>query len=384
MTISHFSLSGERFTAHYQLQCSAAEVEHRAREIAIEQTIEFPAALVTKPIILEQIIGQIVAIHSSSSTAFTVAISYPIEAAGRELTQLLNVLFGNVSIKPGVRLLNLELPDTLAAYYRGPRFGSSGLRKLLDVYERPLLCTALKPMGLSALELAELAYQLALGGMDLIKDDHGLSDQPFCPFEERVARCAAAVARANHDTGRQCLYLPNVTAPVAAIHTRAHFAKHAGAGGLLFCPGLGGFDALRELADDEQLALPILSHPAFQGTFCLTPDTGVAQRVLFGQLNRLAGADGTIFPHWGGRFAFTPEECRALVAGATAPMNHLRPIFPVPGGGMTLERVTEISQFYGGECILLIGGDLHAHGATLVDNCRRFAALAAQSTATMQ
>ncbi len=372
-------LSGERFVAHYQIQCSAAEIAQRAREIAIEQTIEFPAAFVRDAVIRDQIIGQVATPQQIHSTTFTVAISYPIEAAGYELTQLLNVLFGNVSIKPGVRLIHLELPDALAAQYRGPRFGSSGLRTLLNVYDRPLLCTALKPMGLSAPALAELAYQLALGGMDVIKDDHGLSDQPLCPFEARVEQCAAAVARANRESGRQCLYFPNVTAPAAAIQRRAHFAKQAGAGGVLFCPGLAGFDALRELADDDSLALPILSHPAFQGSLCLHPDGGVAHRVLFGQLNRLAGADGTIFPSWGGRFAFTPEECREVVTGATTPFNHLRPIFPVPGGGMTLERVNELVAFYGRECMLLIGGDLHAPGSDLVENCRRFVTLTTQA-----
>jgi ribulose 1,5-bisphosphate carboxylase large subunit-like protein len=41
-------------------------------------------------------------------------------------------------------------------------------------------------MGLSSPELGELAYKLALGGIDVIKDDHGLTDQCFAPFEERI------------------------------------------------------------------------------------------------------------------------------------------------------------------------------------------------------
>ena len=134
---------------------------------------------------------------------------------------------------------------------RGPRFGQAGLRALLGVPDRPLLCTAIKPMGLGPEALAELAYRLALGGIDLIKDDHGLADQPFCPFDERVPRCAAAVARANRETGRRVLYVPNVTAPALAISRRARLARDAGAGGLLFCPGLAGLDAMRALADDD-------------------------------------------------------------------------------------------------------------------------------------
>ncbi|WP_295408995.1 RuBisCO large subunit C-terminal-like domain-containing protein [uncultured Thiocystis sp.] len=371
------SLSGERFTAVYRIVCKPAEAEARARDICVEQTIEFPEALVTDASIRDQVIGRVLSLQAVGEDRFEALIGYPVEAAGRELTQLINVLFGNISIKPGVRLIGFELPESLARQYRGPRFGQSGLRALVDVHDRPLLCTAIKPMGLSPVALADLAYRLALGGIHLIKDDHGLSDQTFCRYEERVRRCAEAVERANRETGQRCLYLPNVTAPAGEIASRARLAKDAGAGGLLFCPGLAGFDAMRALADDDELALPILSHPAFQGTFCVHPDAGLSHGVLYGQLNRLAGADATIFPSWGGRFAFTQAECRDLVAGATRPMGELRTIFPVPGGGMRLDRVAELRDFYGRDCILLIGGDLHAQGTDLVENCRRFAELTA-------
>jgi hypothetical protein len=60
-------------------------------------------------------------------------------------------------------------------------------------------------------------------------------------------------------------------------------------------------------------------------------------------------------------------------------MAGLAPIFPVPAGGMTLARVRELRDFYGLDCMLLIGGDLHAlePGEELVQRCRRFVALAA-------
>jgi ribulose-bisphosphate carboxylase large chain len=272
----------------------------------------------------------------------------------------LNVLFGNVALQPGVQLIDLSLSPTLAAHYRGPRFGVAGLRARLAVHDRPLLCTALKPMGLSPAALADLAYRLALGGIDLIKDDHGLADQPFCPFHERVRRCAEAVQRANRETGGRSLYLPNVTAPAAEITRRARFAKAAGAGGLLFCPGLAGLDAMRALADDDALALPILNHPALLGGLAVGAGNGITPGLLYGGLSRLAGADASIFPSYGGRFALTPDQCRAIADGCAAPLGTLAPIWPVPAGGMTLDRVPELTAFYGPDCILLIGGDLHA------------------------
>jgi len=363
-------LCGERFAATYRLCCRPEEAEARARAIAVEQTIEFPAELVREAAIRDQIIGRVGDIRVLDPGHAEVVIDYAVECAGSELTQLLNVLFGNVSLQPGVRLVDIALSPTLAALHPGPRFGREGLRERLGVWDRPLLCTAIKPMGLAPEALAELAYQLALGGMDLIKDDHGLADQPFCRFEERVARCAEAVARANRETGARALYLPNVTAPAGRVGERARFARAAGAGGLLFAPGLGGFDALRALSCDASLDLPILAHPAMLGSFTAHPDQGLSQRVLHGQLMRLAGADASIFPSWGGRFAFTPEDCRDLVLGASEPFAGLRPIFPVPGGGMRLDRVEELCAFYGRDAIFLIGGDLHQ--GDLVANCRRF------------
>jgi ribulose-bisphosphate carboxylase large chain len=374
------ALSGERFAGRYRIRADdAAAALARAREICLEQTVEFPDALIPSAAIREQIVGAPDAPIRADQGAWDVTIRFPVEAAGGELTQLLNVLFGNIALQPGVRLMDLRLPGSLAERFPGPRFGIPGLRRLLGVPDRPLLCTALKPMGLSAPALAGLAYALALGGIDLIKDDHGLADQPFSPFDERVSRCAESVARANRETGRQCLYLPNVTAPAAQVLPRARAARDAGAGGLLFCPGLAGFDAMRGLAADDDLGLPILSHPALIGGLALAPETGLAPRVLYGSLNRLAGADAAIFPHLGGRFAFSATDCRDIAAGCIDAVPGHAPIFPVPAGGMKLARVRELCAFYGRDCILLIGGDLHAlePGEHLVQRCRRFVTLAA-------
>jgi ribulose-bisphosphate carboxylase large chain len=227
-------------------------------------------------------------------------------------------------------------------------------------------------MGLTAEDFADLAYQFALGGIDIIKDDHGLSDQPAAPFEARVRACVRAVAQANRRTGFRSVYAPNITAPHAAVTERARFARRAGAGALLFSPGLAGFDAMRAIADDPSVELPILSHPAFQGSYVLSPTHGVSHFALFGQLVRLAGGDASIYPNYGGRFSFSRGECRSIVAGCRAPMGRLRQILPCPGGGMTLQRIPELCRFYGSDVIFLVGGDLLAHGPSIVENCRLF------------
>ncbi len=255
------ALSGERFKVHYRLTGNRDEAAEKARDICLEQTVEFPGDLLPAGDIPDHIVGRVESLESADADHWDAVISYAVEAAGGELTQFLNVIFGNISIKAGIRLERLELPVSLLRHFKGPRFGREKLRALLDVPQRPLLCTALKPMGLSASDLADHAYKFALGGIDIIKDDHGLADQPFSPFRERVERCVEAVDRANQESGRKCMYVANVSAAADQVIDKALFAKNAGAGGLLVSPGLVGLDTMRQIADDERIGLPILSHP---------------------------------------------------------------------------------------------------------------------------
>jgi ribulose-bisphosphate carboxylase large chain len=363
--------SGERFSVTYRISGSESDARSKAEDICIEQTVEFPADCVGPGTIRDQVFGRIESFEQLDSNSFRAVISYAVEIAAGELTQFLNVVFGNTSIKPGIRVEHLDLSPALLRQYRGPRFGRQGIRDLLRVPSRPLLCTAIKPMGHSCEELADLAYRFALGGMDMIKDDHGLTDQCCAPFEERVRQCTDAVRKANAETGGATIFVANITAPSREVLKRARFAKAAGAGGLMIAPGLTGFDLMRELAEDDSIGLPILSHPALQGSFVTGPG-GMSHGVLFGQLARLAGADATIFPNFGGRFSFSREECADIVAGTQEPMGHLRSIFPAPGGGMSLDRVPEMLATYGRDLIFLIGGGLFKHGPDLAENCRYF------------
>jgi len=363
--------SGERFSVTYRIFGAEKEARARTEDICIEQTVEFPADEVPEGLIRDQVFGRIESFGPWGVDGFKAVISYAVEIAAGELTQFLNVVFGNSSIKPGIRVEHLDLPASLLKQFKGPRFGREGIRRQLTIPKRPLLCTAIKPMGLSCTELADLAYQFALGGMDMIKDDHGLTDQCCSPFEERVKRCAEAVNRANRETGHASIYIANITAPNAEVKKRAKIAKDAGAGGLMVAPGLVGFDLMRELADDDSIGLPILTHPALQGTF-VTSMNGISHGVIFGQLARLAGADATIFPNFGGRFSFSREECKDIVQGTVEPMGRLKTIFPAPGGGMSLDRVPEMLYTYGQDLIFLIGGGLFKHGPDLVENCRHF------------
>ncbi|HEY3335255.1 MAG TPA: RuBisCO large subunit C-terminal-like domain-containing protein [Candidatus Limnocylindrales bacterium] len=353
------SVSGERFRATYVLTGPADLARSRAESICVEQTIEFPADLVADDDIRGQVIGRVESLEQAAPETAIATISYAVETTGWELGQLLNVLFGNCSLYPGVRLTALDLPPSLLRAFPGPRFGVPGLRALLDAPTRPILATAIKPMGLGPEVMAEIAAVMARCGVDVIKDDHGLANQPFAPWEARVRACAAAVSQANASTGRHALYMPSLNGPLSEFHERARIAKAAGAGGLLVLPGLTGMDSIRWLAADDSIGLPIMGHPSYLGANVTSPVAGIEHGLLFGTLYRLAGADLTVFPSYGGRFSFTAAECHSIADACRRPMGTFPAILPAPGGGMTLDRVAEIHRFYGPDTALLVGGDLH-------------------------
>ena len=372
MSHSSLSLTGQRFIVEYLLQGTEAQARRAAELLCLDQTIEAPEEILPETPIGTDILGRIEQFTTMQADRHQVVISYPVELFGSTCTQLLHTLFGTVSMKPGIRLMRLNLPDTLPEGWPGPRFGQTGVRVLVDIPQRPLVCVVLKPLSLSPQALADLAYQFAVGGVDLIKDDQGLADHPFCPFAERVKRCAEAVARANRETGKTCLYVPHVSGPWELLHSQCLLAEQAGAGGLLICPGLTGYDALREIARDDAIALPIMSHPAMLGSYYVSPTSGITPSVLFGQLPRLVGADITIFPTYGLEFPISREDCLAIATACRAQWGPLKPTLPTAAGRMWLGRVEEMHKDFGPEVVFILGSQVQREPDGFVQACQRF------------
>jgi len=91
-------LSGERFTVVYRLAGNRADAWAKAQDICLEQTVEFPVDLVPGGDIRDHILGHIESFQplDEGLNHFEANVSYAVEISGFELTQLLNVIFGNI------------------------------------------------------------------------------------------------------------------------------------------------------------------------------------------------------------------------------------------------------------------------------------------------
>jgi ribulose-bisphosphate carboxylase large chain len=354
--------------AVYRVRSTPADVGARAEALLLEQTVELPRTALKSAFVRDRLVGTVLAIDEVGPGDFRVRLAQPAVAAASDPAQLLNILFGNCSLQPDVELEDLRLPGPLVAALGGPRHGIAGLRRLAGVTGRALTASVIKPIGLTVPEMAALCANLALGGLDLIKDDHGLADHAFCPFTERVRACLGAVGDAAQSTGRQTLYVPNLVGTPATVARQAREARELGVRAVMVSPMLLGLPFLNELVRD--LGMPVLAHPAFGGALRIGPAP------LLGKLFPLYGADAVIFPNAGGRFSFSAETCSAIAAALRNPAAAIAPAMPVPAGGIQVGSLPSVLERYGADAILLVGGSLldAPDAPTLLSRTRAFVA----------
>lgn len=314
-------LNGTYCVATYRCFDEKADFRKKAESIAVGLTVgswtELPA---TKKKEMEKHLGQVLSVDvhepengNPAERYADIRIAYPDVNFSADIPALLVTVFGKLSMDGRIRLVDLHFSPSFVSCFTGPKFGLKGVRELLGVHDRPLLMSIFKSViGHDLDELGAQFYGQAAGGVDLIKDDEILFENPLTPIEKRVETCMQAARRARAETGQLLLYAVNVTGPASGLAAQAKKAIAAGANALLLNVLAYGFDTLRELAADPDIDVPIAAHPALAGAIYPSPHYGIAASVLLGKLMRLAGADLVLFPSPYGSVVMPKEENMAI------------------------------------------------------------------------
>jgi 2,3-diketo-5-methylthiopentyl-1-phosphate enolase len=289
---------------------------------------------------------------------YHLTVGFPPGNTEDDIPSLLTMIFGKISLDGKIRLESVQFPEPYLKG-KGPRFGVPGIREKVGEPEKPLAMAIFKPcVGLTPAELGKMFYELACGGMHLVKDDEILPDLPLCPTEERLAACLEAGERAKKETGQTTLYAVNLTGPVTKIIAKAK--KLAGAGAQCFLLNVltYGYGVLEEL---QEVGVPIMAHPALAGAMGGSADTGMSYSVVLGSLMRLGGADVVLFPSSYGTVALPSTETRAIKEALTWSMGSFPKSFPAPSAGIHPGLIPKILQDYGQDVIINAGGGVHGH-----------------------
>jgi len=356
--------------ATYRLHDEKADFGKKAQSIAVGLTVgswtDLPEA---RKAGMEKHLGRVVSVtevpaaDSPTGERYAdIVIDYPDINFSRDIPALLVTVFGKLSMDGRIKLIDIGFSDDFLSAFPGPKFGIEGVRRLLGVHDRPLLMSIFKSViGHDLDDLREQFLLQALGGVDLIKDDEILFENPLTPLEKRVETCMAAAAEAKGSTGQELLYAVNLTGPTFKLAENAKRAIRAGANALLFNVFAYGFDALAELARDPEINVPIAAHPAISGAIYPSRYYGIAAPLLLGKLMRLAGADLVLFPSPYGSVVMPGEETKAVRDALTGSELKLRRSFPVPSAGIHPGLVPLLHRDFGLDVVVNAGGGIHGH-----------------------
>ncbi|KKK44923.1 MAG: Ribulose 1,5-bisphosphate carboxylase [Candidatus Lokiarchaeum sp. GC14_75] len=294
---------------------------------------------------------------------YFVQIGFPIvNIKGLGIPMLLTTVIGNISITHGLKLVDLAFPKAWLEDFKGPKFGIDGIRKDLKIPERPLLNNMVKPCtGHTAEVAADLVYQAAVGGCDVVKDDELISNPSFNPLEERITKVMEAVDRADSEKGEKTLYTINITTKFPEMFEYADKMIEMGANALMINYLTTGFEALRQLAEDPSIKVPILGHMDFGGTFFGGVNTGMTSMLTFAKLPRICGADTVVIPAPYGKAEILDERYEQNLKALRFPLQHIKPTLPMPSGGITPGMVEKCIKEAGKDILIGSGGGIHSH-----------------------
>lgn len=294
-----------------------------------------------------------------------ISVAYPLDLfeAGN-LPQLLSSITGNVfGLKEivGLRLENLEFPESFVTSYPGPALGIDGIRTLTGVKDQPLLGSIIKPkLGLSSIQHAEASMEVWDQGLNLVKDDENLTSMTFDNFYTRVDEVTLRMKKKGYlRIGQAKIHAFNITASYEEMLKRANYVRDSGANCLMIDVLTAGFSATQGIRNRNH-GLMIHGHRAMHAAFTRSRQYGISMLVI-AKLARLAGVDslhtGTVV----GKMEGGKEEVIAINDFLRSEWYGLKTVLPTASGGLHPGHIPDLYKILGKDMLLNFGGGIHGH-----------------------
>lgn len=279
-----------------------------------------------------------------------IKLGFPVIIFTYDIPSIISVLFGRISMYGRIRLIEIDFPPGFLEHFKGANYGIQGIREKLNVKHEPLLMTTLETYTLKTEEISELFYNLAVSGVDIIKENEAYFDDSLSPFEERIKACIERKKAAEDYTGKKVLYAPNLTGRIDELIERAKRAVDFGVEAFTVNVIPYGFDALQRLS--EEVDAVFIANPAFAGSFYQSKDFGIEAHTLFGRLLRLAGTDIVIFPSPYSDYPLLHHHAMEVCEYLRDGFGDLKPVFPAPSMGIYPHMIPTVFKDFGNQTVI--------------------------------
>lgn len=292
-----------------------------------------------------------------------VKVSWSIENFGYNLPVMISTLQGNlyeITQFTGLKLMDIELPESYAKHYTGAKFGIEGCRQLTNTYNRPLIGTIIKPsIGLSVNQTADIVKTLVEAGIDFIKDDELMSSAANSNFNDRVAAVMKVINAHADKTGKKVMYACNLSGEIDEMLQRYETIVNAGGTCAMISINSVGLSATKKICDQGQLA--IHAHRNGWGMMTRHPLLGIDFKA-YQKIWRLVGVDQLHVNGIQNKFWETDDSVVASIESLKQPLYHHKNILPVVSSGQwggqafeTWRRTQTVDLLY------MAGGGIMAH-----------------------
>ncbi len=253
-------------------------------------------------------------------------------------------------------LFDIKFPKKFLAVFKGPRFGVTGIREFMKVYNKPILGSIIKPkIGLNKYKLLDIVKELIDGGINFIKEDEIMSNPSICPLEER----ASYVMKYINNSSRKIVYAFCINSDYPYFIDRAKRVYQMG-GNCVHLNIWSGLSAYKSLRD---LDLPIMIFFQKSGNMIFTNpkhDFHISWNVIC-YLARLMGVDFMHVGMWGGYSHDEEFRLHEAIKILTDVSDGFRGTLPSLSCGMHPGLVNAILNRFGINVMLNVGGAIHGH-----------------------
>lgn len=293
-----------------------------------------------------------------------VKVSWSIENFGYNLPVMVSTLQGNlyeITQFTGLKLMDIELPESYSKHYTGAKFGIEGCRQLTGVHEqRPLIGTIIKPsIGMTPEQTASIVKTLAEAGIDFVKDDELLSSAVNSTFEDRLDAVMKVINTHADKTGKKVMYAFNISGEVDEMKNRYEQIVKTGGTCAMVSINSVGLSATKKICDFGSLA--IHAHRNGWGMQTRHPLLGIDFKA-YQKIWRLAGVDQLHVNGIKNKFWETDDSVVASIESLKQSFYQHKNILPVVSSGQwggqafeTWRRTQTVDLLY------MAGGGIMAH-----------------------
>ncbi|MDD5658544.1 MAG: RuBisCO large subunit C-terminal-like domain-containing protein [Actinomycetota bacterium] len=362
--------------SYFYISKSDEDIYEKAKSFAVGQTIGtwVPVPGITAEM-KKRYGGKVVSIYDIPPAELTtdvpeetyhiIQIAFPDENFLPQIPMLMTTLLGNdVSTSAQVKLVDIKFSGNFLKYFMGPKFGIDGIYDYmgLNSQRRPLVLNMIKPcLGYSASEGASIFKQIAMGGVDIIKDDELFANTSYSSIKDRVSLYKKAAKEVYEHTGHLTRYCVNITDRFDKVLEHAKIATEEGADFLMINFVATGISVLQALSEMDYIKIPIVAHYATAGSMTESPFTGISTPLLLGKLARMSGADMCMFSSPYSTYPFLKRRYKQIADMQRLPFGNLKPTMPVIGGGVHPNSAKKIVSELGKEIVLASGGAILGH-----------------------